>query len=390
MQTARIAILGGGLSGLYAAFLLEQKGIKDYVLLEARSALGGRIASVSALGHPPLETATPAETIDCFDLGPTWFWPALQPQLDRLVRDLGLACFEQHETGDMVVERSPNEPPMRVRGYVNSPASIRLMGGMGALIDALFRRLESPRVITGQTVRHLRSTDDHVEVDSEDASGRVTTWRVEHVLLAIPPRLIADTIEFTPTLPQALAQQWHATATWMAPHAKYIAIYDIPFWRNQGLSGEARSARGPLGEIHDASMLGGSAALFGFFGVPAHTRKRISEDVLRSHCRAQLTRLFGPQAATPKAEVIKDWVMDQYTATAADMDGASQHAEAPAATIPTGPWSGRLTGIASEWSRQFPGYVAGAIEAASLGVQTLPAFAVRDANLSASQIPSRK
>lgn len=52
MQTARIAIVGAGLSGLHAAFLLEQQGIGDYVLLEARDTPGGRIASASA---PPVE-----------------------------------------------------------------------------------------------------------------------------------------------------------------------------------------------------------------------------------------------------------------------------------------------------------------------------------------------
>lgn len=73
MQTARIAIVGAGLSGMYAAFLLEQKGITDYVLLEGRDTLGGRIASVCTSGHPVPVTATAADGIDRFDLGPTWF-----------------------------------------------------------------------------------------------------------------------------------------------------------------------------------------------------------------------------------------------------------------------------------------------------------------------------
>ncbi len=369
---ARIAIVGGGLSGLYAAFLLEQKGITDYVLLEARDVLGGRIASTAPVAH---RAAWEADAIDRFDLGATWFWPGLQPQLERLVRDLDLACFEQFEAGEMLVERSPHEPPLVIRGYLNSPVSMRLAGGMSALTDALRRRLASTRIVTGQTVRRLRGTGTHVELDSMDASGRTTTWRVGHVLLAMPPRLVEDAIEFTPALPQALARQWRATATWMAPHAKYLAVYDTLFWRARGLSGEARSAHGPLAEIHDASLPGGSAALFGFFGVPARARKDVPEDVLRTHCRAQLTRLFGPLAATPRMEVIKDWALDPHTATAADLEGASHHAAAPAATAPSGPWHGRLTGIASEWSPQFPGYLAGAIEAASLGVQALPEFA---------------
>ncbi len=123
--------------------------------------------------------------------------------------------------------------------------------------------------------------------------------------------------------------------------------------------------------IHDASMPGGSAALFGFFGVPAHLRTSVPEAELRAHCRKQLARLFGSEAAMPTAEFIKDWALDPFTATTADLDGVGQHAEAAATTATTGPWSGRLTGIASEWSPQFPGYIAGAIEAARLGLETL-------------------
>ncbi|WP_175715942.1 flavin monoamine oxidase family protein [Burkholderia ambifaria] len=371
MQTARIAIIGAGLSGLYAAWLLERQGIRDYVLLEARDTLGGRIVSVAGPGHASPDAGITADAIDRFDLGPTWFWPEYQQELRRLVDALGLEQFEQFETGDMMVERSPDEPPVRMRGYVNSPASMRVIGGMSSLVDRLRRALGPQRVITGQSVKRMRIVDGDVELDSEDASGGFTTWRVAQVLLALPPRLAENTISFEPELPPMLARQWRATATWMAPHAKYIAIYDTPFWRDQGLSGEARSARGPLGEIHDASMPGGSAALFGFFGVPAQVRQNVSDEVLCMHSRAQFVRLFGPAAATPRAEFIKDWAQEPYTATSADLVAANAHAAAPVATVSSGPWSGRLTGIASEWSAHFPGYLAGAVEAAGLGVQAL-------------------
>lgn len=372
MQTSRIAIVGAGLSGLYAAYLLEQWGFRDYVILEARESAGGRIAFVSALGEQITDLTAEADVSDRFDLGPTWFWPGFQHQLDRLVDDLGLERFEQFELGDMMVERSHDEAAMRVRGYQNSPPSMRLMGSMGALISALQGRLDAARIFTGRAVQRLRCTDSHVELEGEDENGSAATWRVEHVLLALPPRLAATRIDFSPALPPELMRQWRATVTWMAAHAKYVAIYDTPFWREDGLSGEARSRIGPLGEIHDASVPGGSAALFGFFGIPAHVRMKVPEDVLRTRCRAQLVRLFGTQAAAPKAEMIKDWAQDPYTATAADLDAMTSHSHAPAAAASSGPWRDRLTGVASEWSPQFPGYVAGAVDAASRGVMTLP------------------
>ncbi|WP_244105490.1 hypothetical protein [Burkholderia ambifaria] len=89
----------------------------------------------------------------------------------------------------------------------------------------------------------MRIVDGDVELDSEDASGGFTTWRVTQVLLALPPRLAGNTIAFEPELPPMQLGNGARTATWMAPQATYIATYDTPFWRDQALSGEARSAR---------------------------------------------------------------------------------------------------------------------------------------------------
>ena len=366
LPSTRVAIVGGGLSGLVAALLLEQQGIRDVVLFEARDALGGRILSVDASGRVA-DCGAPA--LDRFDLGPTWFWPDYQPQLDRLLDSLGLQRFEQFEHGDMLAERSPHEAPRRMRGYTSSPTSMRLSGGTGALVAALRARLDPERIRVAHTVRRLRRAASQVALDIEGADAATTTWRAEQVLLALPPRLAATRIEFEPPLPPELARAWLATPTWMAPHAKYVAIYDTPFWREQGLSGAAQSSHGPMVEIHDVSMPGGHAALFGFLGVPARVRRGVPDDVLRAHCRAQLGRLFGERAATPLADALKDWAADPLTATDDDQDAAGHHAAAPPIRPASGPWSACLGGIGSEWSREFPGYLAGAVDAAARGVR---------------------
>ena len=370
VNNARIVIVGGGLSGLYAAYLLQRQGVSDFVVLEARDGPGGRIASVDAEGQSVQHASTNSNR-DRFDLGPTWFWPGYQKELDQLVDALELERFVQFEAGDMLVERSGDGPVVRSRGYFNTPPSMRLVGGMGALVEALLGRVNPQKIVSGQTVRRLRKHGSHVDVESHSANGVAMRWRAEHVLLALPPRLLESAIDFEPALPAELAREWRTTATWMAPHAKYIAIYETAFWRDQGLSGQARSMRGPLGEIHDASMPGGSPALFGFIGSPASTRSQLPDSVLRELCRQQLGRIFGPAAAIPKAEIVKDWAHDPYTATGADVNAIARHAVAPSVSVSSGPWHGYLTGIASEWSPQFPGYLAGAVEAARLGVEAL-------------------
>ena len=327
---------------------------------------------MSPAGQVGPDLAAPIDPTNRFDLGPTWFWPDMQPELDRLVSELGLERFAQFDTGNMMVERSATEGPLRARGYVNAPASMRLIGGMGALIDRLRQRLDPARVVAGQAVRRLSCADPGVVIESEDATGRETRFRADHVLLALPPRLAEASIAFSPPLPPDVVRQWRMTPTWMASHAKYVAVYETPFWREEGLSGEARSALGPLAEIHDASMPGGDAALFGFLGIPAQVRQRGSEELLRTHCRAQLVRLFGVKARAIRADFLKDWAREPYLATSSDLAATAHEAHAPTPTAASGPWHGCLTGIASEWSPQFPGYLAGAIEAARLGVEALP------------------
>jgi monoamine oxidase len=367
---ASIAIVGGGLSGLHAAGLLEREGLRDGVLIESRSAVGGRLLSLPAQPTPAVRGR--------FDLGATWYWPDMQPELGRLVTALGLGSFEQPDVGDLLIDRRGGAAATRTPGWRSEPASMRLAGGMGVLVDAIARRVDSTRILTSHRVTRMTCGTAGIEIAAAADSGGTVTFRASRVLLALPPRLAAATIVFDPELPDELRRQWADTATWMAPHAKYLAVYDEPFWRADGLCGAARSDVGPLVEIHDASAPGGDAALFGFVGVPADLRARVSQDTLRAHCRAQLVRLFGTRASAPKAEWLKDWAADPDTATAADQRAAHEHASAPASTPQTGPWRHRLFGIGSEWSPLFPGYVAGAVDAAVRGVAAAIGAPVRE------------
>ena len=338
---------------LFRSRLLNASGI-DFHLLEARRRVGGRVFSVDPDGRP---------SADGFDLGPSWFWPGMHPAMAEVTRELGLRHFAQHSEGDVVVERMRQEVPQRFSAMRQEPQSMRLEGGTGAIVRALAGALPPERLRTGIRVTQLVLGEEGVDLTLTAPYGSTEMLAAAQVILALPPRLLAASIAFAPALAPETMTRWRNTATWMAPHAKFFALYDQPFWREAGLSGTAQSGVGPLVEIHDATTASGSAALFGFVGVPADQRAEIGEERLVQACVAQLARLFGPQASKPRVTLFKDWAADPLTATVDDRHGGAHPSPDPRPWI-TGPWATRISLGGSETSATDPGYLAGALDAA--------------------------
>ena len=352
ISQTQVAIIGGGIAGLHAAYLLHRAGV-SFQLFEARDRLGGRILTVDEAGC--------ADRVG-FDLGPSWFWPDMQPALGKLIDELCLETFAQHTDGDMLYEGSLRERPHRMRGMGQELRSMRLTGGCVSLIHALAKNLPKDVLHLGTAVTDLRLIEAGIELTSERPGKPPQRDSFRHVIAALPPRLLAAAIRFDPAPAAASLNLWQSTPTWMAPHAKFVALYDRHFWREAGLSGAAQSMVGPLGEIHDATTAQGQAALFGFVGTSAAQRASVGEQPLIRAAIQQLTRLFGPEAALPRATFLKDWTADERTSTPAD-SSASGHPSSVRGGWVRGPWAERLVLAGSETSATEPGYLAGAIEA---------------------------
>ena len=350
-------IIGGGLSGLYLAYRLAREQ-RPFLLAEARDRLGGRILSPQ-LGQQ--DTSSDAH----FDVGPAWMWPAMQPLLRELLADLGLTVFAQYTEGAILYEDAGGGAPQKFHDPSAHAQSLRLTGGAGRVIQHLSAVLPEPCLLLSHKVVRITQQATAVEVETEDAQGLHSRITARQVVLALPPRLLARTVELMPTIPATTRDAWINTPTWMAGQAKLLALYATPFWRARGLSGEAFSRRGPLTEIYDASpATGGPYALFGFFGIAAGDRRQLGNVELQKMCLAQLRRLFGERAEQPLEVVIKDWTEDPLTATADDRLAPTHH---PAYGIPAGGrtlWKGQLIWAGSETAEVSGGYLEGALEAA--------------------------
>jgi monoamine oxidase len=347
--------------------LLQSDGV-EFCLLEARDRLGGRILTTDVRGNP---------SVDGFDLGPSWFWPDLHPAMMTTVAELGLETFPQHDEGDVLVERLPDRPPQRYAGFRQQARSMRVAGGVGALVQALAARLPKNFIRLGAQVTRLSLQDRGVVLTVRLPDGGEESFGADQVIIALPPRLLEATIAFEPAIESATRLRWRETATWMAPHAKFVALYDRPFWREAGLSGMAQSVVGPLAEIHDATTASGAAALFGFLGIGPDRRAAAGTAALTRGCLDQLARLFGPAAGKVSATLLMDWTADPLTATAHDRLGGAHPLPQQGPWV-TGPWRGCLSLAGSETSTIAPGYLAGAMDAAQRAVaETLGRFAGR-------------
>lgn len=358
-----VLIVGGGLSGLVTAWELTKRGIQ-FKLIEARDRFGGRI-----LSEPMSDVAS--DCVSAVDLGPAWFWPG-QHNMAGLIKEMGLeeSVFLQPSSGDSVMEYQ-NGKIEQGQGSASMADSYRLEGGINSLIVQLIDRLPPANLMSNSAASTLRQTNMGVSttVMVNGVSQRIDS---RHVVLALPPRLIAQSLEFEPSLPGSTVNRFNSIATWMAGQAKFAAVYARSFWCDQGMSGDGFSHLGPLVEIHDASPISdGPYALFGFVGVPAVHREGRSAD-LKAAAVQQLVRMFGEAARKPISVYLQDWAFEQFTSTEADRTSHGGHSGGAGVSITE--WDNRIVWSGTENAENHGhsnGYLEGAVESGLRASQVL-------------------
>jgi monoamine oxidase len=302
-----VAVVGAGLAGLTAADALARAGLSIRVV-EARPFVGGRTM-----------TLRPDDLGDraWFDVGATWHWDD-QPLVRALAADLGLTAFPQYRQGRTLVEEVADAAPKAVELPPPDPGELRFVGGAQTLCHRLADRLPAGTVTLDTTVVAIDEAPGGragggVTVNLIGADGTGADLEASYVVVAVPPRLVLENIAITPAPPDELEEVMRHTPTWMARALKCVAVYEKPFWRDDGSSGAALSEVGPLREVHDACTDDASvAALWGFVS-PLHTFRDLSFDDRLDVVFAHLGRLFGPTAADPLRYFERDWSGDPFT-----------------------------------------------------------------------------
>lgn len=234
----------------------------------------------------------------------------------------------------------------------------RFHGGSQRLALLMAEQLGAERVRLGSAVRRIEHGSDWVTLHADGGDGAVRV-RARRAIVAVPPTL-AGRIDYDPILP-ALRDQ----LTQRMPQGsviKTMALYDEPFWRREGLSGQGTSDVGPARVVFDNSPPDGSpGVLLGFLEGrfarhwatrPAAERRQA---ILDGHAR-----LFGPQAAKPVGFVERVWANEEWTrgcyGCLMTTGGWTEYGRALRAPIGCIHWAGAET--ATVWN----GYMDGAVQ----------------------------
>lgn len=339
----KMIVIGAGLTGLSLAYFLNLKK-QDFLLLEARDRIGGRIHTARQSDNDPLE------------LGATWLGKK-HTELVGLMSELGIGVFEQVTGGRAIYEAISSSPPQVVQLPHNDEPSYRIAGGSDRVVQELASKFSDDKIRLNEVVQSIEEDGEGLVVTTD--KGR---YKAAKVVSTLPPYLFVRNIKTTPALPADLVKVASSTHTWMGESIKVGLRYAQPFWREDNRpGGTIFSNVGPVSEMYDHTNLEDSSfALKGFLNGAYHS---LSREERRDMVLAQLRKYFGDVVDNYTAYEEGVWRHEPHTFVPYE-DHVLPHQNNGHPVFRSEFLNGRLILAGSETAVMYPGYMDGAVRSA--------------------------
>jgi monoamine oxidase len=318
----------------------------------------------------PLEAPWEAPNAPALDgqTAATWMRRNMATKTGRMLLELGIEAVWAAQPEDMSL--------LHVLFYIHSAGSLELLfdtdggaqqdrfvGGSQRIPILMAQELGREQLILGAPVRMIRRGEHGVTVEADGA-----VVRARQAILAVAPPL-AGRIAYDPPLPGYRDQLTQRMP--LGTVAKCMAVYDEPFWRSEGLSGQGTSDTGPVKLTFDNSPPDGSPGVVLGFLEGRHARElgRLRPAERRAAVLDCFARLFGPRASSPGAYVERLWADEEWSrgCYGCHMPTGAWTNYGPALREPIGPlhWAG------AEYATVWNGYMDGAVRSGESAAHTV-------------------
>jgi monoamine oxidase len=248
----------------------------------------------------------------------TWKQSNMQAPNARALFDTGIGSVYATEPSDLsllftlfYIASGTNEttaPDLnRLFNVPDGAQDSRFIGGSQLISKRLAKRVGKKRILLKQAVRRIEQHRRGVRV----FTGNLTA-SAKQVIVTGPP-VVTGQIHYDPHLPadrRALLQRFPQGTI-----IKCQAVFDRPFWRDSGLTGQAVALDGPVRVTFDNSPPEGSpGVLLGFiYGAAAHDYMRRSAKARKAAVLNSFATYFGEAARHPREYFEMNWTHEVWT-----------------------------------------------------------------------------
>lgn len=189
-----------------------------------------------------------------------------------------------------------------------------LKGGMIKVAERMREKIDAEQSNTLDSWLLLSSP---VSAIAQDAVG-VTVFselamiKAKRVVVAVPPNLASE-IRYEPALPATRMELLKKMPAGRC--IKFITVYDRPFWREMGMSGEVTVLDDYIQLVLDTSPPDRSVGVLMSFAFSNEAKElaELPDQERYTHVITTVTKNFGPKAAKPIHYFEHDWYQDKWT-----------------------------------------------------------------------------
>lgn len=343
MSSKKIIILGAGLCGLALGYELKKHNV-DFIILEARDRIGGRIHTIKG------ELSTPME------MGATWLGKK-HHHLVNFLEELKVDIFQQYNRGISFFETMSFVPPQKFEVPASEEPSFRIKGGTSRIISKLKEAIGEDRIRLNQIVHRIEKSEAEIKLTTKNSQS----FSSDIIISTLPPKLFVNSISYSPKLPDSLIAISQATQTWMENSIKFAVEYKKPFWREKGQSGMVFSQSSYIPEMYDhCDFEINKFALKGFLSgaVNIFSKEEREEKIIQN-----LVKFFGEEAKEYERYYEMLWEKEPFTFSKSPTH-LFAHQNNGHEVFQKGYWGDQLWFAGTETAPSFGGYMDGAIESA--------------------------